>query len=105
MRNMIKKIITMVKAPTHMQLSVLCFILSLGLSIFLWIRAVLSRGNLTTLDGGLGIAAALIAAAGFMVPLYGHYIVGAAEKTDYRWGLALNGFLFLILVFFYFLGL
>ena len=105
MRDIFSKIKKAIASPTHMQLSLFCFVLALGLSLFLWIRSVTSRGSLSVFEGALGVAAALFSAAGFVIPLYGHFIVGAAEKKDYRRGLALNGVLFLLLVFFYFLGL
>lgn len=88
-----------------MQVSLLLFGLAFLTGLVLFIRAVGSDGDLSIGEGILGILALVMSIAGFGIPLYGHFIVRAESRIDYRTGLILNGILMLIYFFFYFLGL
>ena len=61
-------------------------------------------GAVSFLEGAAAFAGLIMCAAGFVIALYGRFIVKAKSRTDYRIGLALNGVLFLLLIFLYFLG-
>lgn len=95
----------LIRSVTYMQVSLLLFFVSLCISLILCIRAVTSGGNLKSWEGLLGMLALVLSILGFITPLYGHYVVHAQNKLDFRLGLLLNGVLMLILFFFYFLGL
>ena len=90
---------------TYMQSSLGIFVLGLILFIALFIHALLSGGGLRLWEGLLGFAGMLLALLGFLLPLYGKFVVGTRDKPDYRLGMLLNGPLFLLYVFFYFLGI
>ncbi|MBO4838763.1 MAG: hypothetical protein J5493_05270 [Lachnospiraceae bacterium] len=89
---------------TYMQTSLGLFGLCLVLLIVLFVRSVVSGGGLARWEGILGVAGLLLSLTGFLVPLYGKYVVRTKDRPDFRLGLLLNGILFLIYVFFYFLG-
>ena len=93
------------RSLSYMTVSVSLFILSLGLTLFLLIRSVITAGSLGRTEGILGAAALLASAAGWIVPLYGHFIVRIDGKADWRIGALMNGVLMLFLVFLYFLGI
>ena len=88
-----------------MTASLILFVLSFVLAAVLILRAVLTNGELSSLEGILGIFALVFSAAGFIIPLYGHFIVRIDSRADWRIGAALNGLLMLFLVFLYFLGI
>ena len=88
-----------------MQVSLFLFGLALLIGLILFVKAVLGGGNLSEGEGFLGILALVASVAGFLIPLYGRFVVHAETRLDYRIGLALNGILMLIFFFFYFLGL
>ena len=100
-----KEIAGKVRSVTYMQTSLGLFVLCLILLIVLFIRSVTSGGQLSWWEGLLGFAGMLLSLAGFLVPLYGKYVVKGKDRPDFRLGLALNGALFLVYVFFYFLGI
>lgn len=89
---------------SYMQASLGLFVLGLLLLLGLFIHAVVSGGALAGWEGVLGFVGMLMALAGFALPLYGKFVVGSRDKPDYHLGLLLNGPLFLLYVFFYFLG-
>ena len=90
---------------TYMTASMILFAVSLVLTVFLIIRSVMTAGSLGKTESILGAAALLASAAGWIIPLYGHFIVRMDGKADWRAGTLLNGTLMLLLVFFYFLGI
>nr|MBQ6242720.1 hypothetical protein [Lachnospiraceae bacterium] len=94
-----------IKTLTYMQTSLGLFGLCLILLIVLFVRSVTSGGGLTWWEGLLGFIGMLLSLAGFLIPLYGKYVVKGKDRPDFRLGLALNGMLFLVYVFFYFLGI
>ncbi len=89
---------------TYMQASLGLAALSLILFLVLFVQSVASGGGLPAWEGLLGIAGLLFSLTGFLVPLYGRFVVKSKDRPDYRLGLLLNGVLFLVYVFFYFLG-
>ena len=91
-------------AVTYMQTSLGLFGLCLILLIVLFVRTVTSGGGLAPWEGVLGFAGMVLSLAGFLIPLYGKYVVKGKDRPDFRLGLLLNGILFLVYVFFYFLG-
>ena len=93
------------RSLSYMTVSLGLFAISLGLTVFLIVRSVLTEGGLGRTEGILGAAALLASAAGWIIPLYGHFIVRMDGKADWRIGTLLNGLLMLILVFLYFLGI
>lgn len=93
------------RSMSYMTASLILFIAAVVITAYLMIRAVVSGGSLTALEGILGIIALLFSVSGFVVPLYGHFIVRIDSKADWRIGAALNGILMLFLVFLYFLGI
>ncbi len=90
---------------TYMQASLGLFVLSLLLTLYLFIKAISGNGNLGLRDALLGMVALLASLTGFGLPLYGRYILKGQARPDYRLGLLLNGAMMLILIFFYFLGI
>lgn len=99
-----KKLKVRLNSITYMQTSLGLFIVSLLLLLALFIRAVLSGGQLQRPEALMGLCGMLMALGGFILPLYGKFVVESRDKPDYRLGMLLNGILFLIYVFFYFLG-
>ena len=93
------------RSMSYMTASVGLFILSLGLTVFLIVRAVLTEGAISRTEGILGTVALIASAAVFIIPLYGHFIVRMDGKADWRVGAALNGIMMLLLIFLYFLGI
>ena len=93
------------RSLSYMTVSAVLFVLALFLTVFLLWTAVSTQGSVGTAEGIMGIAALLFAACGFVVPLYGHFIVRIDSKADWRIGAGLNGLLLLFLVFLYFLGI
>ena len=89
---------------TYMQASLGLFGLCLVLLSILFIRSVTTGGGLSAWEGILGFAGLLLSLTGFLIPLYGKYVVRSKDRPDFRLGLLLNGVLFLVYVFFYFLG-
>lgn len=100
-----KRLVDLISSISYMQTSLALFGLSLVITVYLLIRAVISNGALGLRDGLIGIMALVFTIIGFWVPLYGHYIVKEKAGTDYRLGLILNGGLMLLLFFFFFLGM
>ena len=100
-----KKLIERIHALSYMQTSLGLFAVSLLILICLSIKAVSGRGALSFADGIMGIVSLILSIAGFAVPLYGHFIVKAECRMDWRLGTVLNGCLMLFLVFLYGLGL
>lgn len=90
---------------SYMQSAIGLFVLSLLVLLALFVLALLSSGGLKLWAGLIAFLGMLMALAGFILPLYGKYVVGSRDKPDYRWGMLLNGPLFLLYVFFYFLGI
>lgn len=90
---------------SYMQASLSLFVLSLLLSLVLGIRAVISAGRVGYTEGALAFLALVLSIAGFVVPVYGHFIVKNDSRTDWRLGVLLNGLLMLFLTFIYFLGI
>lgn len=93
------------RSLSYMTVSLGLFFLSLILSAVLIVRAVLTDGGLGRADAVLGTLALAAVIAGFIVPLYGHFIVRIDGKANWRLGVLLNGVLMLFLVFLYFLGI
>ena len=93
------------RSLSYMTVSVSLFVLSLCLTVFLIVRSAFTAGGLGKTEGVLGAVALLASAAGWIVPLYGHFIVRIDGKGDWRIGTLLNGMLTLFLVFLYFLGI
>ena len=93
------------KSVTYMQASLALFAVSLILTLVLSVRAVVTNGGLTLLEGFLGIVALLLSAAGLLVTLYGRFILKEKIRPDFRLGVLLNGLLMFWLVFLYFLGI
>ncbi len=93
------------RSLSYMTASAALFAVSFVLTAVLLVRAVRSAGGLGTAEGLLGIAALVAAAAGFVIPLYGHFIVREDGRADWRIGCALNGLMLLVLVWLYFLGI
>lgn len=94
-----------IRSLSYMTASLVLFVLSFGVSVFLLIRAAGSGGAASAAAGAMGIAALVCSAAGFVIALYGHFIVRIDTKTDWRLGVILNGLLTLFLIFLYFLGI
>ncbi len=92
------------RSLSYMTVSLILFALSFILTAVLIVRAALTNGRITAAEGILGITALICSVLGFIVPLYGHFIVRIDSKADWRIGAAANGLLMLILVFLYFLG-
>ena len=92
------------RSLSYMAVSLGLFFLSLAVTVFLLIRSVLTEGNLSKAESILGTAALAASIAGFVIALYGHFIVRIDGKGDWRIGAALNGLMMLFLVFVYFLG-
>ena len=90
---------------SYMQSAIGLFVLSLLVLLALFVLALLSSGGLKLWAGLIAFLGMLMALAGFILPLYGKYVVGSRDKPDFRWGMLLNGPLFLLYVFFYFLGI
>ena len=93
------------RSLSYMTVAVALFVIAFGLTVFVLLRAVLSGGNAGRLEGICGIAAIVCSAAGFVVPLYGHFIVRMDGKADWRLGVVLNGLLLFFLIFLYFSGI
>ena len=100
-----KGFIGRLRSVNYMQASLGLFGLSLLLTLVLSVRAVMTNGGLTILEGFLGILALLLSGAGLVIALYGRFILKEKRKPDFRLGLLLNLLLMLCLVFLYFLGL
>ena len=94
-----------IRSLSYMTVSVSLFVLSLVLTAVLIVRSAMTAGELGKAGGILGTVALAAAAAGFVVPLYGHFIVRMDGRGDWRIGTVLNGLLTLFLVFLYFLGI
>ena len=94
-----------IRSLSYMTVSVSLFILSLVLTAVLMVRSALTAGGLGRTEGLLGTVALAASIAGFVIPLYGHFIVRIDGKGDWRVGTFLNGILMLFLVFLYFLGI
>ena len=92
------------KSVSYMHASLGIFVFCLILLLLLLILSVLSRGGLLSWQGILGFFGMLLSLGGFLLPLYGKFIVRTKDKPDYRLGLLLNGGLFRLYLFFYFLG-
>lgn len=95
----------LIRSISYMQTSLALFGVSLVITLYLLIRAVISNGALGLRDGLMGVIALIFTVIGFWVPLYGHYIVKEKAGTDFRLGLILNAGLMIFLFFFYFLGM
>ena len=93
------------RSLSYMTVSVGLFVISFVLTAVLIVRSALTAGGLGRVEGILGAVALIASAAGFIVPLYGHFIVRIDGKGDWRVGTALNGLLTLFLIFLYFLGI
>ena len=93
------------RSLSYMTVSVSLFILSLVLTAVLIVRSALTAGGLGRTEAVLGAAALLASAAGWIIPLYGHFIVRIDGKGDWRVGTVMNGILMLFLIFLYFLGI
>ncbi len=100
-----KGLLKKLKSVTYMQASLGLFAVSLILTLVLSVRAVVTNGGLTLLEGFLGIVALLLSAAGLLVTLYGRFILKEKIRPDFRLGVLLNGLLMFWLVFLYFLGI
>ncbi len=100
-----KKLIEKIHALSYMQASLGLFSVSLLILICLSVKAVSGSAALSYGDGIMGIVSLILSMAGFAVPLYGHFIVKAECRLDWRLGTVLNGCLMLLLVFLYGLGL
>ena len=72
----------------------------------LLIIAVKSNGSLQASAGKWGLLGLLMSAAGFVIPLYAHFIV-AMDEVRKPWlpAAVCSGVLLLVYAFFYFLGL
>ncbi|MBQ7146088.1 MAG: hypothetical protein IJR95_04910 [Lachnospiraceae bacterium] len=90
---------------SYMQSSLGLFGCSLLILLALFAASLLSGGGLKLWAGLVAFIGMLMALTGFGLPLYGKFVVGSRDKPDYRWGMLLNGPLFLLYVFFYFLGI
>lgn len=93
------------RSMSYMTASLILFVAAFAISVYLIVRSVVTGGSITAFEGILGIFALLFSISGFIVPLYGHFIVRIDSKADWRIGAALNGLLMLFLVFLYFLGI
>ena len=100
-----KGLLKKLKSVTYMQASLGLFAVSLILTLVLSVRAVVTNGGLTLLEGFLGIVALILSAAGLLVALYGRFILKEKIRPDFRLGVLLNGLLMFWLVFLYFLGI
>ena len=100
-----KGLLKKLKSVTYMQASLGLFAVSLILALVLSVRAVVTNGGLTLLEGFLGIVALILSAAGLLVALYGRFILKEKIRPDFRLGVLLNGLLMFWLVFLYFLGI
>ena len=94
-----------VRSLSYMTVSVALFVLGFVITAVLLVLSAVTAGGLGRISGILGTVALAAAAAGFTVPLYGHFIVRMDGKGDWRVGTVLNGLLTLFLVFLYFLGI
>ena len=93
------------RSLSYMTVSISLFCLSLVLTAVLMVRSALTAGGLGRTEGILGTVALIASVVGFIVPLYGHFIVRMDGKGDWRVGTLLNGILMLFLIFLYFLGI
>ena len=93
------------RSLSYMTVSVSLFILSLVLTVLLIIRTAVTAGGLGRTESILGAAALIASIAGWIIPLYGHFIVRMDGKGDWRVGTVMNGILMLFLIFLYFLGI
>ena len=92
-------------APGFMVISLGLFGVSLLTSLVIGIRAVSSNGTISYGEGIAVFACLLLCLAGFLITLYGHYVVKAESRLNFRLGLFTNGGLLLVLLFLYFLGI
>ncbi|MBQ5953245.1 MAG: hypothetical protein IJL47_04295 [Lachnospiraceae bacterium] len=102
---MLKKIGEFFRSLSYMTAAVLLFLAAFGLTVFVFVRAVTTGGNIGRLESALCLLSLIFAAAGVVIPLYGHFIVRVDGKADWRVGVAMNGLLLLALIFLYFLGI
>ena len=90
---------------TYMQLSLSLLVVELGLLIWLFILAVKTNGELSLLQGSIGILCLIFSVIGAIAPLYGHFIVQKNSRISWKVGVILQGIVLLFLVYLYFLGI
>ena len=95
----------LLRSVSYMSASIGLFLFGLALLIYLLIRSIMTAGALGKAESSLGVIALIAGIAGYVIALYGHFIVRVESKGDWRIGAALNGVLTLLLIFLYFLGI
>ena len=100
-----KGIRKLLRSVSYMQLSLTLLGIELVLLVWLFVSAVRTNGQLTLLQGALGIVCLALSVIGVIAPLYGHFIVGTDGKISWKVGVITQGILLLFLVYLYFLGI
>lgn len=90
---------------TYMQVAMALFVFAAVLFILCIALSLATGGQVGWIAAAAGLVALVLSLAGLAVTLYGHFAVGMEGKLNWKWGLFLNGAVFVLLLALYILGL
>ena len=90
---------------TFMQMAMFFFGLQVAILIFAVAWSAVTGGNAPWGVGLLGYLNTFLGIGGIAVTTYGHFVVGAESKTDWKMGILLNFISIMVMITFFLMGL
>ncbi len=90
---------------TFMQMAMFLFWMQVAIAVLAILWSVLTGGNAPWGVGLLGYLNIILGIGGIAVTAYGHFVVGAESKTDWKMGILLNFISIMVMITFFLMGL